>query len=84
MAQTSETVPSNVGAKIIRLGFWGILYYNHNMEPPQLVWIIMKPPILPRQCVKITGKMWLGKGLGICGLRPQGLGYKCCYDYVPL
>ena len=25
----------NIGALIIRIGFWGLLYYNHNKEPPQ-------------------------------------------------
>ena len=25
----------NVGALIIRKGFWGPLYYNYNKEPPQ-------------------------------------------------
>ena len=25
----------NVGALIIRIGFWGSLYYNHNKEPPK-------------------------------------------------
>ena len=25
----------NIGALIVRIGFWGILYYNHKKEPPQ-------------------------------------------------
>ena len=25
----------NVGALIIRIGLWGILYYNYNKEPPK-------------------------------------------------
>ena len=27
--------PDNVGALIIRIGSWGILYYNYNKEPPK-------------------------------------------------
>ena len=26
----------NIGALIIRIGFWGPLYYNHNMEPTKI------------------------------------------------
>ena len=26
----------NVGALIIRKGFWGPLYYNYNKEPPKI------------------------------------------------
>ena len=29
------TVDTNIGASIIRTGFWGPLYYNHNKEPPK-------------------------------------------------
>ena len=29
--------PFNVGALIIRIGSWGILYYTHSKEPPKLV-----------------------------------------------
>ena len=25
----------SIGALIIRIGFWGILYYNYNKEPPK-------------------------------------------------
>ena len=25
----------------IRIGFWGILYYNHNKEPPTIVLVII-------------------------------------------
>ena len=27
--------PFVVGALILRIGFWGKLYYNHNKEPPR-------------------------------------------------
>ena len=26
----------NVGASIIRIGFWGSLYYTRNKEPPKI------------------------------------------------
>ena len=28
---------SNVGALIIRIGYWGILYYNYHKEPLKIV-----------------------------------------------
>ena len=28
-------ITANVGASIIRIGFWGPLYYNYNKEPPK-------------------------------------------------
>ena len=28
----------NIGALIVRLGFWGPLHYNHNEEPPKQYW----------------------------------------------
>ena len=30
-----NTIEGNIGAIITRLGFWGIIYYNFNKEPPQ-------------------------------------------------
>ena len=30
-----ETGVFNVGALIIRTGFWGLLYYIYNKEPPK-------------------------------------------------
>ena len=40
------SISANMGALIIRIGFWGPLYYNCNKEPPKIVWVIMKAPIL--------------------------------------
>ena len=31
---------------MIRIGCWGILYYNHIKEPPRIVLIIILAPIL--------------------------------------
>ena len=31
---------------------WGILYYNHNKEPPKIVWVITKAPIVGLQYAK--------------------------------
>ena len=31
----------NIGALIIRLGFWGPLYHNYNKEPPKIVSVII-------------------------------------------
>ena len=31
----------NIGALIIRIGFWGPLYYNSNKEPPKIVLVII-------------------------------------------
>ena len=48
----------NIGALIIRIGFWGPFYHNYNMDPPpkKTVWVIMKAsmyirfsfPVLPK------------------------------------
>ena len=27
----------NIGALMIRIGFWGLLYYTYNKEPPKIV-----------------------------------------------
>ena len=35
-----------IGALIIRIGFWGILYYSYNKEPPQNPILIIKAPIV--------------------------------------
>ena len=36
----------NIGTFIIRIGFWGPLYCNFNVEPPKIVQVILKAPIL--------------------------------------
>ena len=36
----------DIGALIIRIGFWGPFYYNYNQEPPTIVLVILKAPIL--------------------------------------
>ena len=34
----------NVGAIVIRIGFWGVLCYNYNKEPPKLYYSNKEPP----------------------------------------
>ena len=34
---------SDVGALIIRIGFWGPLYYNYDKEPPEYYWYLLRP-----------------------------------------
>ena len=36
----------NIGALIIRIGFWGPLYYIYNAAPPKLVQVIIEVFIL--------------------------------------
>ena len=31
----------NVGALVVRIGLWGILYYTYNQEPPTIVLVII-------------------------------------------
>ena len=31
----ASNLTANVGGLIIRIGFWGQLYYNYNKEPPE-------------------------------------------------
>ena len=38
----------NIGSFIIRIGFWGILYYNYDKEPPQKTLFKI---IRPLQCI---------------------------------
>ena len=40
-----QIIPVNMGALIIRIGFWGILYYSYNKEPPNPI-LIIKASIL--------------------------------------
>ena len=44
----SSQMQLNIGALIIRIGFWVPLYYNHNQEPPicNSIGEIIKAPIL--------------------------------------
>ena len=37
-SETSEVFKSwNIGTVLVRIGFWGPLYYNHDKEPPNIV-----------------------------------------------
>ena len=43
----------NIGPLIIRIGFWGPLYYNYKKEPPPtLLLVIVKGPVLVQVCVE--------------------------------
>ena len=45
-----KNTEANVGALIIRIGFWGPLYYNYNKEPSQnSIDNYLRPPILLHQ-----------------------------------
>ena len=33
--------PDKIGALLIRIGFWGPLYYNYNKEPPKIELVIV-------------------------------------------
>ena len=33
--QTRLRITTNIGALIIRIGFWGPLYYSYNKKPPK-------------------------------------------------
>ena len=35
----------NVGALIVRIGFWGMFYYGFHMEPPKMVLVILKAAV---------------------------------------
>ena len=35
LGSMGEVLRVNIGALIIRIGFWGTLYYIHNKDPPQ-------------------------------------------------
>ena len=37
---------ASIGASIITIGFWGTLYNTYNKEPPKIVLVIRKVPIL--------------------------------------
>ena len=37
---------STVGALMVIIGFGGILYYNYNKEPAEVVLVILEAPIL--------------------------------------
>ena len=41
----------NIGALIIRIGFWEALYYDYNKEPPKTVQAIIEAPIVLRWLV---------------------------------
>ena len=55
---------NNIGALIIRMGFWGPLYYNYNREPPQnSVGNYLGPYI--RGTIGVCGSSGLGPRLGL-------------------
>ena len=65
----------NIGAFIIRKGFRGPVHYNYNKEPPKVVLVIIKAPILGS-----SKDICSGPGDGIGGFRGsefrvQGLGF---------
>ena len=41
-------------ALIIRIGFWGPLYYNYKKGTPKIVLVIIQSPILPRGSIYTT------------------------------
>ena len=48
----------NVGASIIRTGFWGpILYYSYNKEPPKTVLAIIYNPYIKRSEVRAVARI---------------------------
>ena len=46
LCSVSETPRPTIGALIIRIGCWGPFYYNDNKEPPKIVYLIIKAPIV--------------------------------------
>ena len=49
--------PVNIGALIIRIGFWGPLYYNYNKEPPKMVLEIIKALYYPELHLSIISQV---------------------------
>ena len=47
--QAQRFDPANIGAMIIRIGFWGPLYYHCNKEPPTVL-VIIPAPIATSAC----------------------------------
>ena len=40
---TTTMAVTNVGALMIRIGFWGPVYYNYNKEPPKYYRQLLRP-----------------------------------------
>ena len=56
-----------IGALIIRIGFWGILYYSYNKEPPQkIVLVIIWAPTLSVSVVQSAFACFPDQALGGC------------------
>ena len=59
----------NIGAAIIRIKFWGPLYYNYNKEPSKIVLVLVWAPILTLVCKTLgrqgpNGLFDVGNGWG--------------------
>ena len=50
----------NIGALIIRIGFWGILYYTYNKEPPKPI-VIIKAPTLAQAVKSQAPASWISR-----------------------
>ena len=48
------TKQSNVGALIIRIGFWGPFYYNYNKGPPITIGDYLRPYIISQIALGLT------------------------------
>ena len=42
-----QTLEPTIGALIIRIGFWGPLYYKYNKEPPKYIGNYVGPYMTP-------------------------------------
>ena len=65
---------SKKGALIVRIGFWGPLYYNYDQKPPIIVLVIIRAPILlPEAFVGVRGSAARAQDLRSCQTRVLAL-----------
>ena len=46
MMRLRARVWGNIGAFIIRIGFWGAVYYKYHKEPPKIAQVTTRAPIV--------------------------------------
>ena len=69
-------IATNIGALIIRIGFWGPLYFHHNKEPPKCIGNYLGPYIMLHSSYIKLSALEAGipesKAVKAWGLGPRG------------
>ena len=64
-----QTLDANIGASIIRIGFWGPLCHNYNCfyRPPNTVLVIDSAPIVNHPTLDAESQVLVARAIGFIG-----------------